>query len=249
VSTAAPKWASDGNEPESNDTITRGATAVSNQIKSSPSQSRMAVHDHTSIDDVVCECEMLFEVKMCCNKCEDKVREEVLDVHGVADVKVDRSASKVAVFGKAEQSRVLKKLKKFDKRAKAISVDKKKLQQGPVGPESEEQEYPLRSSYYYEILQQSEGCVQGKYAPYLRGPLVMGVPAIQPHNSNGQRDTSASSLTSSSNEPAPTSEEHPSLQQLRDGSDPSTVGALVGTTTTQDFFTQALHRCFSYSME
>jgi hypothetical protein len=74
VSTAAPKWASDGNESESSgattvgaqsgdgndstqssDTITRGATAVSNQIKSSPSQSRMAVHYHTSIDDVVCE--------------------------------------------------------------------------------------------------------------------------------------------------------------------------------------------------
>ncbi|CAM6008634.1 unnamed protein product [Sphagnum balticum] len=60
VSTATPKWASDGNEPESSeattigaqsgdgnepdssDTITRGATAVSNEIKSSPSQSRMA---------------------------------------------------------------------------------------------------------------------------------------------------------------------------------------------------------------
>jgi hypothetical protein len=55
----------------------------------------------------------------------------------------------------------------------------------------------------------------------------------------GQRDTLASSLTSSSNEPVPPSEEHPSLQQLRDGSDPSTVGALVGTTTTQDFSTQA----------
>ncbi len=59
--TAAPKWASDGNkpesseattigaqsgdgnEPESSDTITRGATADSNEIKSSPSQSRMAV--------------------------------------------------------------------------------------------------------------------------------------------------------------------------------------------------------------
>jgi len=67
----------------------------------------------------------------------------------------------------------------------------------------------------------------------------VGVPEIQPRNSNGQRDTSASSLTSSSNEPAPPSEEHPSLQQLRDESDPSTVGALVGTTTTQDFFTQA----------
>jgi hypothetical protein len=87
VSTATPKWASDGNEPESSeattvgaqsgdgsepesseattvaaqsgdgnepqssDTITRGATAVSNEIKSSPSQSSMAVHNHTSIDD------------------------------------------------------------------------------------------------------------------------------------------------------------------------------------------------------
>jgi hypothetical protein len=71
--TAAPKWASDGNKPESSDattigaqygdgnetdssdTITRGATAVSNGIKSSPSQSRMAVHNHTSIDDGVHE--------------------------------------------------------------------------------------------------------------------------------------------------------------------------------------------------
>ncbi len=71
--TAAPKWASDGNkpesseattigaqsgdgnEPESSDTITRGATADSNEIKSSPSQSRMAVHNNTSIDDVVSE--------------------------------------------------------------------------------------------------------------------------------------------------------------------------------------------------
>jgi hypothetical protein len=71
VSTATPKWASDGNEPESSeattvaghsgdgnepqssDTITTGPTTVSNEIKSSPSQSRMAVHNHTSIDHVV----------------------------------------------------------------------------------------------------------------------------------------------------------------------------------------------------
>ncbi|CAK9857857.1 unnamed protein product [Sphagnum jensenii] len=49
-------------------------------------------------------------------------------------------------------------------------------------------------------------------------------------------DTSASSLTSSSNEGVP---QHPSLQQLRDESDPSTVVALMGTTTTEDFFTRA----------
>ncbi len=71
MSTATPKWASDGNElqsseattvaaqsgdgnePQSSDTITGGATGVSNEIKSSSSQSRMAVHSHTSIDDVV----------------------------------------------------------------------------------------------------------------------------------------------------------------------------------------------------
>jgi hypothetical protein len=53
VSTATPIWASDGNEPESSDTITREATADSNEIKSSPSQSRMALHNHTSIDDGV----------------------------------------------------------------------------------------------------------------------------------------------------------------------------------------------------
>ncbi len=55
MSTAAPKWASDGNEPESSDTITRGPTADSNEIKSSPSQSRMAVHNDASIDDEVSE--------------------------------------------------------------------------------------------------------------------------------------------------------------------------------------------------
>jgi hypothetical protein len=63
------KIGSDGNEPESSEATTvgaqsgdgndspqsRGGTTVSNEINSSPSQSRMAVHKHTSIDDVVCE--------------------------------------------------------------------------------------------------------------------------------------------------------------------------------------------------
>ncbi|CAK9190316.1 unnamed protein product [Sphagnum troendelagicum] len=48
-------------------------------------------------------------------------------------------------------------------------------------------------------------------------------------------DTLASSLTSSSNEGVP---QHSSLQQLRDESDPSIVVALMGTTTTEDFFTR-----------
>jgi copper chaperone CopZ len=71
---------------------------------------------------------MLFKVKMCCGKCEAIVQEGVLEVPGVTEVKVDRQASQVAVFGEADPSLVLKKLKKVDWRAKAISVDKKKLQ-------------------------------------------------------------------------------------------------------------------------
>ncbi|CAM6008636.1 unnamed protein product [Sphagnum balticum] len=61
------------------------------------------------------------------------------------------------------------------------------------------------------------------------------LPPADMHNDNGddiecleiegQRDTLASSLTSSSNEPAPPSEEHLGLQKMRDGSDRSTVGA------------------------
>lgn len=121
--------ASDGNEPESSDTITRWATAYSNEIKSSPSQSRMAVHNNTSIDDVVSEPQMLFKVKMCCGKCEENVQEGVLEVLGVTGTKVNRAVSQVAVFGEADLSKVLKKLRKVDKKAQAISVDKQKLQQ------------------------------------------------------------------------------------------------------------------------
>jgi len=81
----------------------------------------------------------------------------------------------------------------------------------------------------------------------LRGLFLK--PPVDMHNDDGddiecleiedQRDTLASSLTSSSNEPAPPSEEHLGLQKMRDGSDRSTVGASVGVTTTQDLSTQA----------
>ncbi len=48
---------------------------------------------------------------------------------GVTGFKVDRVLSQVEVFGEADQSQVLQKLKKVYKEAWAISVDKKKLQQ------------------------------------------------------------------------------------------------------------------------
>jgi len=54
----------------------------------------------------------------------------------------------------------------------------------------EGQQHPLGTSYLYGTLQQSDsGSVQGTYAPYLQGSSAMGVPAIQPHNTNSQRDT------------------------------------------------------------
>ncbi len=48
---------------------------------------------------------------------------------GVTDIKVDKDISQVAVFGEADLSQVLKKLKNVDKEAQAISVYKQKLQQ------------------------------------------------------------------------------------------------------------------------
>ncbi|CAK9269528.1 unnamed protein product [Sphagnum jensenii] len=51
---------------------------------------------------------------------------------GVIGIEVNRPTSKVAVFGKAKLSQVLKKLKKVDWRAKRISVDKQELQQASL---------------------------------------------------------------------------------------------------------------------
>jgi copper chaperone CopZ len=68
--------------------------------------------------------EIVLKVKMCCGTCEDKVKEEIHDVHGVTDVKTDRKNSKVTVVGKADESQVLKKAKKVDWRAKVVEVKK-----------------------------------------------------------------------------------------------------------------------------
>jgi hypothetical protein len=58
-----------------------------------------------------------------------KKLKDVFEFPGVTGFKVDRVLSQVEVFGEADQSQVLQKLKKVYKEAWAISVDKKKLQQ------------------------------------------------------------------------------------------------------------------------
>ncbi|CAN5967003.1 unnamed protein product [Sphagnum jensenii] len=159
VSAATPKWASDGNEPDSSEattvaaqsgdgnepqssgTITTGATAVSNEIKSSPPQSRMAVHNNTSIDDGVHEPRMRFKVPMCCDKCEEKVIKEVLDVPGVVDIRADQLNSEVAVFGKVNPQEVLRKLRCVKKRSMYLGIQSLDLieavQSGDVAKASE----------------------------------------------------------------------------------------------------------------
>ncbi|CAK9204273.1 unnamed protein product [Sphagnum jensenii] len=64
-------------------------------------------------------------VIMCCDKCEEKVKEEIQELDGVEEVKItDRASSKVVVIGKADSEQVLKKAKKVDKKAKLKEEEK-----------------------------------------------------------------------------------------------------------------------------
>jgi len=65
------------------------------------------------------------------------------------------------------------------------------MKQGGVGPMglSEGQQQSLGTSYVYGTLQHSDSSsVHGTYTPYLQGSSAMGIPAIQSHNINGQKD-------------------------------------------------------------
>jgi copper chaperone CopZ len=64
-----------------------------------------------------------MRVVMCCNKCEEKVREEIGEVYGVQDVLTDQARSEVVVIGFADAHDVLKKAKKVDKRADITASD------------------------------------------------------------------------------------------------------------------------------
>ncbi|CAM6015086.1 unnamed protein product [Sphagnum balticum] len=59
-----------------------------------------------------------FRVKLCCNKCVEKAREEAGEVPGVVSLITDARESRVTVLGAADPAAVLKKLKKHvDKKA------------------------------------------------------------------------------------------------------------------------------------
>ncbi|KAH8966837.1 hypothetical protein BDL97_03G048000 [Sphagnum fallax] len=83
--------------------------------------------------------EIVLKVKMCCGKCEEKVKEEIRDLDGVTVVKTDRENSKVTVVGKADKSQVLKKAKKFNCRAKILEVKKGEVAEKKVEEKKKEE--------------------------------------------------------------------------------------------------------------
>lgn len=60
-------------------------------------------------------------VPMCCTKCEEKVREELLELRGVHNVMIDPQLQKVIVSGFVDPLRALKKVKKVKKKSEIWS--------------------------------------------------------------------------------------------------------------------------------
>ena len=75
---------------------------------------------------------------MCCAKCEEKVVEEIREVHGVFDVRGERFNSKVVVVSmpppnNLNEHEVLRRARKVDKKARFVDLDAKEK------PKTEEQ--------------------------------------------------------------------------------------------------------------
>lgn len=75
---------------------------------------------------------------MCCAKCEEKVAEEIREVHGVFDVRAERFNGKVVVVSMPapnglNEYEVLRRARKVDKKAKFVELDAKEK------PKTEEQ--------------------------------------------------------------------------------------------------------------
>ncbi|KAH9541391.1 hypothetical protein CY35_14G061600 [Sphagnum magellanicum] len=59
-------------------------------------------------------------VIMCCDKCEEKVKEEIQEVDGVQHVFTDQTRSSVVVYGYADSTEVVRKAKKVHRRAQLL---------------------------------------------------------------------------------------------------------------------------------
>lgn len=63
-------------------------------------------------------------VPMCCTKCEEKVRENMLELEGVQSLVVDPMAQRVTVSGFVDPLRTLKKARKVKKDSQLLSGDR-----------------------------------------------------------------------------------------------------------------------------
>jgi copper chaperone CopZ len=66
---------------------------------------------------------LLLKVPMCCDKCEEKVREELNELPGVQTIECDQSNQKVTVTGHVDPILALKQVKKVKKKSDFFPVD------------------------------------------------------------------------------------------------------------------------------
>jgi len=66
---------------------------------------------------------LLLKVPMCCDKCEEKVREELNELPGVQTIVCDQSNQKVTVTGHVDPILALKQVKKVKKKSDFFPVD------------------------------------------------------------------------------------------------------------------------------
>jgi copper chaperone CopZ len=59
-------------------------------------------------------------VPMCCNKCEEKIQEIMLDIEGVTGVTVNPITQRVTVSGYVDALRILKRARKVDKHSQLL---------------------------------------------------------------------------------------------------------------------------------
>jgi len=91
-------------------------------------------------------------VPMCCTKCEEKVREILLELEGVQGLVVDPTSQRVTVTGFVDPLRTLRKARKAKKDAQLLSGD-----QLMVTPKHVRSEYrPSHSSYSSFVQPASE---------------------------------------------------------------------------------------------
>lgn len=123
-----------------------------------------------------------LKVKLCCQKCEEIVIEEIREVHGVFDVRAERLQSKVVVVASSpnglDTHEVLRQAKKIHKKAKFVELDAKekekpknkadedkKKEEEKKKKEAEEKKKKESESYLYTAMPFVQWAGPSYYSP------------------------------------------------------------------------------------